>query len=259
MFHQIRLVNNIQPVVVFWSIKHYAFSIIHHRFLRSPFYPLISSLFILTSRISLRYLSTPVEPKQKANSIIDALPGNNYLSKTGILATSAAAAIYGISNELVIIHDETILVVTFSAFAALVAKFVAPLYTEWADGEVKKVNDLLNESRTKHVSAVKERIDSVSQLKNVVATTKQLFAISKETAQLEAESFEKKQVIAVATEAKSTLDAWVRFEQQQRQLEQEQLVKSVLDKVNKEIENPKFQEKVLAEAVTDIEKLFAKN
>lgn len=186
------------------------------------------------------------------------MPGNNLISKTGVLATSAAAAVYGISNELIILHDETILVVTFAAFTALVAKFVAPLYTEWADGEIKKVNDLLNDSRTKHVDAVKGRIESVSQLKDVVATTKQLFAVSKETAELEAKSFELKQTLAVATEAKSTLDSWVRYEQQQRQLEQQQLIKSVLDKVNKEIENPKFQDKVLGESVAEIEKLFAK-
>ena len=132
------------------------------------------------------------------------------------------------------------------------------MYTEWAYGEIKKVNDLLNESRNKHRSAVKDRIDSVSQLKDVVATTKQLFAISKETTELEAKSFELKQKIAVASEAKATLDSWVRFEQQQRQLEQQQLIKSVLEKVNKEIENPKFQDKVLNEAVADVEKLFAK-
>lgn len=203
-------------------------------------------------------MSTPVEPKEKANSIIDALPGNNLISKTGILATSAAAAIYGISNELIILHDETILVVTFSSFVALCAKFVAPLYTEWADGEINKVNTLLNESKNKHVTAVKDRIESVSQLKDVVNTTKQLFNISRETAKLEAESFELKQKLAVANEAKATLDSWVRFEQQQRQLEQEQLLKSVLDKVNKEVENPKFQDKVLAEAVSEVEKVFAK-
>lgn len=200
----------------------------------------------------------PVEPKEKAASIVDALPGNNFLSKTGILATSAAAAVYGISNEILIVHDETILVLTFATFSALIAKFVAPLYTEWADGEVKKVNDLLNESRNKHVSAVKERIDSVSQLKDVVATTQQLFDVSKETAKLEAESFYLKQKAAVAAAAKSTLDSWVRFEQKQRQLEQEQLILAVLEKVNKEVDNPKFQERVLAESVAEVEKLFAK-
>lgn len=206
----------------------------------------------------MRYLSTPVEPKEKASSIISALPGNNLISKTGFLATSAAAAVYGISNELIVLHDETILVGTFIAFSALCAKFVAPLYTEWADGEIKKVNDILNDSRTKHVSAVKGRIASVLELKDVVATTKQLFDVSRETAKLEAETFELKQKLAVAHEAKSTLDSWVRFEQQQRQLEQEQLIKSVLDKVNKEIENPKFQERVLAESIADVEKIFAK-
>lgn len=203
-------------------------------------------------------MSTPVEPKEKANSIINALPGNSLISKTSILATSAAAAVYGISNELLVIHDETILVCTFAAFTALCAKFIAPLYTEWADGEIKKVNDLLNGSRSKHVSAVKNRIESVSQLKDVVATTKQLFEVSRETAKLEAEAFELKQKLAVAHEAKATLDSWVRFEQQQRQLEQEQLIKSVLDKVNKEIGNPKFQEKVLAESVAEVEKIFSK-
>lgn len=181
------------------------------------------------------------------------------MSKTGILATTAAATIYGISNELLIIHDESILLLTFGAFTALCAKFAAPLYTEWADGEVKKVNDLLNSSRTKHVDAVKGRIDSVSELKDVVATTEQLFAISKQTAQIEAENFTLQQQIAVANEAKSTLESWVRFELQQRQLEQEQLIKAVLSKVNKEIENPKFQDKVLAESVAEVEKLFAKN
>lgn len=199
-----------------------------------------------------------MEPKEKANSIIDALPGSNLISKTGILASSAAAAIYGISNELLVLHDETILVVTFATFTALAAKFVAPLYTEWADGEVKKVNDLLNESRNKHVSAVKARIESVSQLKDVVSTTKQLFDVSRETAKLEAESFALKQQIAVAHEAKATLDSWVRFEQQQRAQEQDQLIKSVMDKVNKEVGNARFQDKVLAESVAEVEKIFSK-
>lgn len=203
-------------------------------------------------------MATPVEPKEKANSIINALPGHSLISKTGILATSAAATIYGISNELVVLHDETILVLAFAGFTAICAKVLAPMYTEWADGEIKKVNDLLNSSRTQHVSAVKTRIESVSQLKDVVATTKQLFDVSRETAKLEAESFELKQKIAVAHEATATLDAWVRFEQQQRQQEQEQLIKSVLDKVNKEISNPKFQERVLAESVAEVEKIFSK-
>lgn len=207
----------------------------------------------------MRFLSTPVEPKQKAQSIVDALPGNNFITKTGVLATSAAAAVYGLSNGLIIIHDETILVATFSIFTALCVKFIAPLYTEWADGEIKKVNDLLNGARNKHIEAVEGRINSVGEMKDVVEQTKGLFALSKETAKLEADAFVLKQKLEVASEAKNVLDSWVRFENQQRQLEQEQLAKSVIEKVNKEIEDPKFQDKYLQEALKEIEKVFAKN
>ena len=133
------------------------------------------------------------------------------------------------------------------------------MYTEWADGEIKKVNDLLNGARNKHIQAVENRIQSVGELKDVVSQTKDLFNLSKETAKYEAESFVLKQKLEVASEARNVLDSWVRFEQQQRQIEQEQLANSVIEKVNKEIENPKFQEKVLAEAVADVEKLFNKS
>lgn len=210
--------------------------------------------------IGVRFMSAQApSPEEKANSIVEALPGNNWFTKTATLATTAGAAIYGIANNFIIIHDETILVLTFTAFATLVAKFVAPLYTDFANGEIKNVNTLLNESRNKHINAVQDRIDNVAQLRNVVALTKDLFSVSKETTQIEAKNFEKKQQISVAAEAKSVLDSWVRFETAQRQLEQEQLVKSVSDKVAKEIENPKFQDKVLAESVAEVEKLFAKN
>ncbi|CAI5757865.1 unnamed protein product [Candida verbasci] len=221
-----------------------------------------SRLAFRQAPIGVRFMSTPTpaqqDPKQKASSIIEALPGTSLLSKTGILATSAAAAIYAISNGLLIIHDETILVLTFASFTTLVAKFVAPLYTEWADGEIKKVRDILSQSREKHVKAVESRIENVGQLSNVVEETKDLFNLSKETAKFESDSFVLKQKLAVHNEAKSVLDSWVRFENQQRQIEQEQLANFVIEKVQKDIENQKFQERVLQEALNDVEKLFAK-
>lgn len=208
--------------------------------------------------VAIRCLSTPVEPKEKANSIIDALPGNSILSKTGILATTAAASVYAVSSELYVVNDETILLFTFLGFVGLVAKVMAPMYGEFAKDRTAHVTKLLNDARVGHVSAVKDRIDQVSNLKDVVPTTKALFELSKETAALEAESFELKQKVGVAAEAKSVLDSWVRFEAQVRQLEQEQLSSSVIAKVQKDLKDPKFQEKILSQAVTDVEKLFAK-
>lgn len=208
---------------------------------------------------SIRLLSsTPVEPKQKASSIIDALPGNSILSKTGILATTAAASVYAISSELYVVNDETLLLCTFVGFMGLVAKVIAPLYGEFARDRTAHVTKLLNDARLSHVTAVKDRIDQVSNLKDVVSTTKALFEISKETAALEAESFELKQKVGVATEAKSVLDSWNRFEAQVRQMEQQQLSSSVIAKVQSDLKDSKFQDKILAQAVSDVEKLFAK-
>lgn len=212
----------------------------------------------IATPIAIRSLSTPVEPKQKANSIIDALPGNSILSKTGILATSAAAAVYAVSSELYVVNDETILLVTFLGFVGLIAKVMAPMYGEFAKDRTAFVTKLLNEARAGHVASVKERIDQVSNLKDVVPTTKALFELSKETAALEAEAFELKQKVGVASEAKSVLDSWVRFEAQVRQLEQEQLSASVIAKVQSDLKDPKFQDKILSQAVSDVEKLFAK-
>lgn len=210
-------------------------------------------------RLATRAFSTPVEPKEKANSIIDALPGNSILSKTGILATSAAASVYAISSELYVVNDETILLATFLGFMGLVAKVVAPMYGEFARDRTAHVTKLLNEARLGHVTAVKDRIDQVSNLKDIVSTTKALFEMSKETAALEAESFELKQRVNVAAEAKSVLESWARYEAQVRQLEQQQLSSTVISKVQSELKDPKFQEKILAQAVADVEKLFAKN
>ena len=213
----------------------------------------------LLCRIGVRYMSTPApeEPKAKATSIIDALPGNNALSKTGILATSTAAAVYAISNELYVVNDETILLGTFAGFAAIIAKFLAPAYKDFADARIKQVSDILNSSRTKHVDAVKQRIESVSELQNVSETTKVLFDVSKETVELEAKTFELKQQVDLATEAKSVLDSWVRYEASVRQLQQRQLAETVISKVQAELGNPKFQERVLQQSVADVEKLFA--
>lgn len=214
--------------------------------------------------LGLRYLShtstllqQQPEPKAKAQSIINALPGNSILSKTGILGTSAAAAIYAISNELYVVNEESILLVTFLATIALLAKYVAPAYNDFADSRMKKVSDVLNASRMRHVDAVKERIGSVSELQNVSETTKILFDVSKETVELEAKSFELQQKVDLAAQAKSVLDSWVRYEASLRQLEQQQIAKSIISKVEAEISNPKFQDRVLQQSIGEVEKLFA--
>lgn len=77
-----------------------------------------------------------------------------------------------------------------------------------------------------------------------------------ETAKLEAEAFELEQKTALATEAKTVLDSWVRYEGQVKQRQQKELADSVISKVQKELENPKVLQQLLQQSVADVESKF---
>jgi len=129
------------------------------------------------------------------------------------------------------------------------------MYKEWADGQINKITNILNEARAGHTQAVKDRIESVEQLGSVVDVTKTLFEVSKETAQLEAKAFELEQSTALAAEAKAVLDSWVRYEGQVKIRQQKELADTIIGKIQKELENPKVLQQILQQSVTDVEKI----
>merc|ERR1712000_662640 len=186
---------------------------------------------LCTPLTSVRHASNvPAEdPKKKAQSIVDALPGNSL----AVVAFCLLSVFYGIF------------------------KYGGPGYTEWVNSQVGKIKELLNEARTNHAASVKERIEDVKPLSNVVDITKQLFAVSKETAQLEAKAFELEQRTALAAEAKNVLDSWVRYEGQVKQRQQKELADSIIAKVTKELENPKVLQQILSQSVADVERIVA--
>ncbi|EXJ77261.1 ATP synthase subunit 4, mitochondrial [Capronia epimyces CBS 606.96] len=218
----------------------------------------IRSLPALTTPLtSVRYASNvPAEdPKKKAQSIIDALPGNSLASKTAILSAGAGASVWAISNELYVLNEESVVAFCLLSVFYSIFKYGGPMYKEWADGQVQKIKDILNEARSNHANAVKERIEDVKPLSNVVEITKQLFEVSKETAKLESQAFELEQKTALAAEAKTVLDSWVRYEGQVKQRQQKELSDSIIAKVTKELENPKVLQQILQQSVADVEKL----
>ncbi|KAA8915171.1 hypothetical protein TRICI_002666 [Trichomonascus ciferrii] len=209
---------------------------------------------------AMRAYSTqqPEDPKAKAHSIIESLPGNTALSKTGILATGTAASVYAISNGMYVVNAESLMLGAFAAVVYIMSKTVGPAYGSWAKGHVDTFRNVLNKAREGHVQAVKDRIENVNQVKDIVGVTQSLFALSKETAQLEAKGFELQQKVDFANEAKAVLDSWVRYEGQMRQREQQELASSVISKIEKEIANPKFKQQVLEQALNDVEQLLSK-
>lgn len=112
------------------------------------------------------------------------------------------------------------------------------------------------QARDDHKGAVQERIEEVGQMKDLVQVTKALFELSRETAQLEAQAFELKQNVAVAAEIKSTLDSWVRHETSLREREQKQLAAFLIEKINKDLQDPTIQQQILDQAILDVQSKF---
>ncbi|MCJ1405030.1 atp4 subunit B of the stator stalk of mitochondrial F1F0 ATP synthase [Xylographa trunciseda] len=213
----------------------------------------------LSPLISIRYASNvPAEdPKKRAQSILDSLPGNSLISKTAILSAGAGLSVFGISNEFLVINEETVVAFCILSVFWAVAKYGGPMYSEWADGQVAKMKGILNAAREDHTSAVKSRIENVKQLGSVIDVTKQLFEVSKETAKLEAQAFELEQKTTLAHEAKQVLDSWVRYEGQVKQRQQRELADSIIAKIIKELENPKTLQQILQQSVADVEKIVS--
>jgi F-type H+-transporting ATPase subunit b len=76
----------------------------------------------------------------------------------------------------------------------------------------------------------------------------------KETARLEATAYELHQKTAFAAEAKAVLDSWVRYEGQVKQRQQRELATTIMQKVSKELENPKVLQQILQQSVADVER-----
>ncbi|KAM0283640.1 hypothetical protein ACHAQH_002418 [Verticillium albo-atrum] len=197
------------------------------------------------------------DPKKKAQSLIDSLPGNSLLSKTAILSSTAGLSVYAISNEYYVVNEESVVAFCLLAVWGALIKYGGPMYSEWADAQSNKIKGLLDQARTDHAKAVQVRIDDVKQMSGVVDITKSLFEVSKETAKLEAQAYELEQKTSLATEAKTVLDSWVRYESQVKQRQQKELAESIIAKVQKELESPKALQQVLAQSITDVEKLLA--
>merc|ERR1712032_550782 len=150
-----------------------------------------------------------------------------------VLGTGLTAA--AVSSEIYVVNEETVLAVGFFILVAVIAKTAGALYTAWAEGHIQRIKSTLNAAKAEHQQAVEQRIDSVKTLKEVVPLTEQLYAVARETNAVEHENFRLAQEQAVKAELKSVLDSWVRFEQQQREAEQQALVKTVRENVEAEL------------------------
>ncbi|KAN0063696.1 atp4 subunit B of the stator stalk of mitochondrial F1F0 ATP synthase [Thecaphora frezii] len=209
----------------------------------------------LATASALRFYSDKPSPDAKASSIIDSLPGNSLVSKTGWVTLGTGLTAIAISKEIYVANEETVILAASLIFAIIAGRAVTGPYKEWADSQIEKISGILNGARKTHTHAVQTRIESVEQQKDVVDITKALYQIAKETAQTEKEVFELKQKTAIAADVKAVLDSWVRYEAAEREQEQRQLAEAVIQKVQDSLKDEKLQKQILDNAVAEIEQL----
>ncbi|KAG6334900.1 hypothetical protein ID866_4194 [Astraeus odoratus] len=211
----------------------------------------------VTRAINARAMSTSnPPPSERASEIINTLPSSpNLITKTGTAVLGTGLLATAISQELYVVNEETVVAAGTFILLTYIAKLIREPYRDWANGHIERIKSVLESSRSEHTQAVKDRINSVEQMKDVVSLTEGLFTISKETAVLEAETFVQRQKVALASEIKTVLDSWVRFEQQQKESEQAELAKAVISKVMTSLKDEKTQREILVNAVAEIEQL----
>jgi len=217
----------------------------------------LTSLTLLRAASSSPSNVPAQDPKTKAQSIIDALPGNSLVSKTAILSSATGLSIYALSNEYYVFNEETVVAFCLLCVWGAILKYGGPMYSQWAAGQSDNIRGILNAARVDHTQAVHTRIENVKQMSGVVDVTKSLFEVSKETAKLEAQAYELDQATSLAAEAKAVLDSWVRYEGQVKQRQQKELAESIIAKVQRELENPKALQQLLQQAVADVEKIVS--
>ncbi|KAK5129388.1 atp4 subunit B of the stator stalk of mitochondrial F1F0 ATP synthase [Meristemomyces frigidus] len=216
--------------------------------------PAATTFSSTTARKADNVPQTQKDPKDAAQGILNALPGNSLVTKTAYLSAGAGVSIAAISNELYVVNEESIVMLSLLTIYWAVYNYAGPMYKEWAQGQSEKYKNILNAARDDHTNAVKSRISGVQNLSGVIDITKDLFA---ETAQLEAQAYELEQKTALTTEAKTVLDSWVRYEGQVKARQQKELADSIIAKIDKELENPRVLDQILKQSVTDIERIVS--
>lgn len=119
------------------------------------------------------------DPKNKAQSILNSLPGQSIPSKLAFLSAGTGLSVAAISNELYVFNEESIVALSLLTIFYAVGKYVGPMAGTYAREQTKKLSDVLNSARRDHTAAVQARIENVKELGGVVDITKTLFEVSK--------------------------------------------------------------------------------
>jgi F-type H+-transporting ATPase subunit b len=98
--------------------------------------PVLPRMTLPTASAARGYADKP-SPESRATALLDILPGNSLVSKTGWVTLGTSLSAIAISQEYYVANEETVILAGFLVFATLVGRTVAGPYKEWADGQIE--------------------------------------------------------------------------------------------------------------------------
>ncbi|PVU88271.1 hypothetical protein BB561_005945 [Smittium simulii] len=224
----------------------------------------VSKAKFISPRVSAAVFSRSMstehqDPAAKAHSLIDMLPGDNFVTKTGYIAATTGATAFLISKEIYVFNEESIIVAALAGMLTLLYSKMREPLNSWAKDYSTSLETILNKARGEHKAAVISKVDSLSQLKEIVPMTKNMFALSREMVVMLSEINELKQKIAIRNEVKAVLDSHVRYEESVRQNEQRVVASKVITNIRNQLTNPKVQQEIINQCLVDLKGLKVTN
>jgi F-type H+-transporting ATPase subunit b len=78
-----------------------------------------------------------VEPKEKANSIINALPGNSFISKTGYVTLGTGLATFMISKEIYVFNEESLVLIATTGLLGVLLQYLREPFSNMANEHIE--------------------------------------------------------------------------------------------------------------------------
>eukprot|EP00834_Sanchytrium_tribonematis_P008710 NODE_1134_length_2061_cov_0.390928.p2 type:complete len:209 gc:universal NODE_1134_length_2061_cov_0.390928:1541-915(-) len=200
-----------------------------------------------------RLLRNKLDPKTKADQLLNKLPATNTLRNTTTFTLLASATAFAVSKELYVFTEDSILLASFATIIAIMYKQGKPAYLETADAYISNMKKLFTSARENHSKLVSNQVEERGKLSNIVNETKSLFQLSKEMVDLQKQEFELKQQIELTQMIKQKLDAWNRFESSIAEGEKQRMLSNVMNRVDSELAKKEVQNQLFQQALRDLD------
>eukprot|EP00035_Acanthoeca_spectabilis_P019853 m.429943 g.429943 ORF g.429943 m.429943 type:complete len:216 (+) comp17094_c0_seq1:112-759(+) len=175
--------------------------------------------------------------------------------RTGFYAAAGAGALVALSQEVLILHGESVVAAWLGFVVYKLHQKVGPAAAEFFDDRASGMLETMSAGKTAEVEDLNAQLAEAKAVPAQLEGIKDMFEISRELNDMSRELAYRQEVHAVRAAAVSELDNFLKVENEVRAQEQADLVANIHAAV---LEGLKGKEKdILAQCVTDLEALAA--